>query len=79
MIWLIAALYGHKREDRASVLRACARGERPAGIPSRAAAIIARHAALATVMTDFYRTFQVESRQTPYPLEEIRRLGGLDS
>lgn len=26
-------------------------------------------------MTDFYRKFQLESRQTPYPMEEIGGLG----
>ena len=38
-----------------------------------ARAILARHAPLAAVMTDFYRKFQEEDRQTPYPLEAIRR------
>jgi hypothetical protein len=30
-------------------------------------------------MTDYYREFRFESRQTPYPLEAIRRVGGPDS
>lgn len=29
-------------------------------------------------MTDYYRRFRYESRQTPYPLEAIRRIGGPD-
>ncbi|WP_406473684.1 protein kinase family protein [Streptomyces platensis] len=78
VIWLITALYGFEREDRNAFVRACARGERPTGIPPEVAAILTRHAPLAAVMTDFYRRLQLESRQTPYPLEEIRRIGGLD-
>ena len=56
-------------------MRAYARGERPTGIPETAAAILARHAPLTVVMADFFRKLQHESRQTPYPLEEIRRIG----
>jgi hypothetical protein len=31
------------------------------------------------VISDFNRKFQRQSRQTPYPLEEIRQLGGMYS
>jgi hypothetical protein len=41
--------------------------------------ILARHAPLAAVMSDFNRKLQHESRETPYPLEEIRRVGGMYS
>jgi len=51
-----------------------AQGERPGGIPEAAAAIIARHAPLTAVMADFFRKLRHESRETPYPLEEIRRM-----
>jgi hypothetical protein len=77
--WLVTALYGYQREDREgryALVRAYAEGKRPAGIPEKAAAIIARHAPLAAVISDFDRKFQRQSRQTPYPLEEIRHLGG---
>ncbi|MFE1770986.1 protein kinase family protein [Streptomyces sp. NPDC059008] len=77
--WLVTALYGYQREDREgryALVRACAEGKRPTGIPEEAAAIIARHAPIAAVMSDFNRKFQRQSRQTPYPLEKIRRLGG---
>lgn len=73
--WLVTALYGYGRDDRERQVRAYARGERPTGIPAGAAAILARHAPVAAVMSDFNRTFQRQSRQTPYPLEEIRRTG----
>ncbi|WP_200824649.1 hypothetical protein [Nonomuraea solani] len=36
---------------------------------------IGGHTPIAAVISDFYRTFQRRSRQAPYPLEEIRRLG----
>ncbi len=77
--WLSTALYGYARDDREAFVRACAHGRRPTGIPPLAAAILTRHAPLAAVMTDFYREFQRESRQTPYPLEAIRRIGGPDN
>jgi hypothetical protein len=76
--WLVTALYGlgiADRDDRDAQVRAYACGERPTGIPETAAAIIARHAPLTVVMADFFRKLRQESRQTPYPLEEIRRLG----
>ncbi|MGH3407681.1 MAG: protein kinase family protein, partial [Streptosporangiaceae bacterium] len=76
--WLVTALCGFGIEDgddRDAQVRAYARGERPAGIPETAAAIIARHAPLTVVMADFFRKLRQESRQTPYPLEEIRRIG----
>jgi hypothetical protein len=76
-IWLITALYGYQRDERSAFLRACAQGELPAGIPPEIATMISRHAPTAVVMTDFYREFQVESRQTPYPLEELRRIGAI--
>ncbi len=79
VIWLITALYGYKGEKRNAFVRACAQGEHPTGIPPQVAAILTRHAPLAAVMTDFYRRFQLESRQTPYPMEEIGRIGGLGS
>lgn len=76
--WLVTALFGYQREDRDGryeLVRAYAEGKRPTGIPEEAAAILARHAPIAAVISDFNRKFQRESRQTPYPLEEIRRIG----
>ncbi|MEV6419222.1 protein kinase family protein [Streptomyces sp. NPDC051662] len=75
VMWLVTALYGYERDERDAFVRACAQGERPTGIPPEVAAILTRHAPLAAVMTGFYRKLQLESRQTPYPLEEIRRIG----
>jgi hypothetical protein len=80
MDWLVTALYGLRRGDgegRYALVRAYAEGKGPTGIPEEAAAILTRHAPIAAVMSDFNRTFQRQSRQTPYPLEAIRRLGGL--
>ncbi len=74
--WLVTALYGYRGDERTAFVRACARGEAPPGIPPRIAAILTRHAPVAAVMTDYYRAFRFESRQTPYPLAAIRRAGG---
>lgn len=73
--WLVTALYGYARDDREAQVRAYALGERPKGIPETAAAILVRHAPLTAVMADFFRKLQHESRETPYPLEDIRRIG----
>jgi hypothetical protein len=74
--WLVTALFGFEvtdREGRYALVRAYADGQRPAGIPPGAAAILARHAPAAVVMSDFNRKLQGQSRHTPYPLEDIRR------
>jgi hypothetical protein len=75
VIWLVTALYGYRGDERTTFLHACAQGEPPTGIPPGIAAILTRHAPLAAVMTEYYREFRFESRQTPYPLEAIRALG----
>ncbi|WKX74132.1 hypothetical protein [Streptomyces sp. XD-27] len=80
--WLVTALYGYQREDqegRYALVRAYAEGKRPTGIPEEAAAILTRHAPIAAAMSDFNRKLQRQSRQTPYPLQEIRQLGGMYS
>ncbi|MEU0185737.1 protein kinase family protein [Streptomyces sp. NPDC006207] len=79
--WLVTALYGFRREDREgryALVRAYAEGKRPTGIPEVATAILARHAPVAAVISDFNLSFQRQSRQTPFPLDEIRRLGAMD-
>ncbi|WP_344393766.1 protein kinase family protein [Streptomyces vastus] len=72
--WLLKDLYDYEREEREAAVRASARGERLTGIPGAAAAIIARWAPLAAVVSGFNRTFHEESRETPYPAEEIHRV-----
>lgn len=82
MNWLVTALFGFRRQDREgryALVRAYAEGRRPEGIPEAVAAILARHAPVAAVMSEFNLSFQRRSRQTPYPLEEIRRLVGMGS
>ena len=70
--WLVTAIFGCGREEREARLRAYARGEVPAGVPETAAAILARDAPDAVVMTDFFNTLQHENRQAPYPMELSR-------
>lgn len=72
--WLLTALHGLRGEERAAMVRAIAEGESPVDIPREAAAILAGHAPVAAVMSAFMQAFQQESRNTPYPDEEIRRL-----
>ncbi|MEY9876395.1 hypothetical protein ABH931_005905 [Streptacidiphilus sp. MAP12-33] len=74
--WLVTALCGLRREDRdarLALVRAYADGELPTGIPAGAAALLARLAPVAAVMSEFNRGFQRRSRQTPYPAEALRR------
>ncbi|MGW4493108.1 protein kinase family protein [Streptomyces sp. NPDC004376] len=77
--WLVTALYGYDWDERLALVRACADGERPTGIPAAAAALITRHAPLAAVMWDFFRKLQEENWETPYPLEALRHAGRQDS
>jgi hypothetical protein len=72
--WLVTDLYGHDRDERETRIRAYARGERPTGIPDTAAALITRYAPLTTPMTDFFHRLGEESRQNPYPWEQLRGL-----
>ena len=74
--WLVTALYGLEVGDgdsRAKLVHAYAGGQRPTGIPPGAAAVIARHAPAAAVMSDFNRALRVRGKQAPYPVEEVRR------
>ncbi|BDT87503.1 hypothetical protein FMUAM8_32670 [Nocardia cyriacigeorgica] len=73
-IWLITALYGLRGDDRAAMVRAIAEGDIPKDIPGEAAAVLTRHAPIADAMSTFTRDFQHESRTTPYPDQQIRRL-----
>ncbi|MEE1845374.1 MULTISPECIES: serine/threonine-protein kinase [unclassified Streptomyces] len=76
--WLVTAVHGYGRDDREARVRAYARGERPTGLPAAAASAVARHAPLTALMADFFRGLQHRSRETPYPLEEIRRVLSTD-
>lgn len=76
VIWLVTALYGYQGDERSAFVHACARGEAPTGIPAQVAAILTRYSPVAAVMTEYYREFRFGSRQTPYPLEAIRRVAG---
>ncbi|MEU9881214.1 hypothetical protein [Streptomyces phaeochromogenes] len=73
--WLITAVYEYGRDEREAMIRACAQGAHPAELPNAAAAIVTRYSPLATVFADFSRTLQSESRRTPYPWEELHRIG----
>ncbi|WP_042456070.1 hypothetical protein [Streptacidiphilus jiangxiensis] len=78
--WLATALCGlhpADREGRATLVRACARGEVPAGVPEGIASLLLRNAPTAAAMGDFSRAFRSDSRHAPYPAEELRRLVGL--
>ncbi|QJW36690.1 protein kinase family protein [Cellulosimicrobium protaetiae] len=72
--WLAVALYGCGPDERRALVRSWAQGSLPAGAPAAVAATLSRHAPVAAVVGDFYRAFQRESRETPYPWEAIRRL-----
>jgi hypothetical protein len=67
VMWLIVALYGYRGDEFTACIRACAKGNPPPDTPQEIAAILTRHAPVAEVMTDYYRRFRTEGRQTPYP------------
>ncbi|WP_050502899.1 serine/threonine-protein kinase [Streptomyces monomycini] len=73
VLWLITALYGHGRSEREALVRACAEGAGPPAGPLGVRAVIARHAPLAAVLTDFHGRLRDESRETPYPSGALAR------
>ncbi|NUS14849.1 MAG: protein kinase family protein [Streptomyces sp.] len=73
--WLATALYGHDADGRTAFVRACARGELPAGLPDGIGSLLRRHAPVAEVMSDFIHALQHASRTTPYPSAELDGLG----
>jgi len=73
--WLAVALYGYGPDERRAFVRSCARGTVPARAPAEVSALLLRHAPVAEAMGGFYRRFQRESREVPYPAEELRRAG----
>lgn len=70
--WLVAEFLGAFRADADAVLREAAAGT-DVGLPPAAASIVARDAALALVMTGFYRDLRTR-RDTPYPADAVREL-----
>lgn len=73
--WLAVALYGYGPDERREFVRSCAQGVSPDGAPAGIATLLLRHAPVAEVVGDFYRRFQREGREVPYPLEALRRIG----
>ncbi|WP_306364129.1 serine/threonine-protein kinase [Nocardia sp. CC227C] len=73
--WLVTAVYRLRGDARAATVRALAEGKPPeSDTDEDATAVLTRHAPVAATMSDFIRAFQRESRNTPYPDQEIRRL-----
>ncbi|MFC8529780.1 protein kinase family protein [Nocardia sp. NPDC057227] len=70
--WLVTAHFG--QQDRGGLVRAFAAGERPRGVPDEVAAVLLRNAPFAAAMAPFFRGFLDESRSSPYPDREVRRL-----
>ncbi|KQV52655.1 hypothetical protein ASC95_07465 [Pelomonas sp. Root1217] len=64
--------------DRYDLVRAAAQGQAMhqlvPGIPSNVAAIVHRHASVATVINDFYVKLHSEDRRTPYPRDQLEAL-----
>ncbi|MFC3960990.1 protein kinase family protein [Nocardia jiangsuensis] len=70
--WLVTAHYG--RQDRAGLVRAFAAGRQPEGVSDEVATVLLRNAPFAAAMSPFFRAFLDQSRSTPYPDREVRRL-----
>lgn len=77
--WMVANIAGVAAPDsggpieRFAYVRRCAAGEPPANVPPAAAALISRHAPVATVMNDFFWDLFGESRATPYPAQLVEQ------
>ncbi|WP_274434219.1 protein kinase family protein [Alicyclobacillus sp. ALC3] len=74
--WLVAGLLGlMDRRDRIDFIRRCANGYDPtAEVGCVAGNIINKYAPIAAVLNDFYTELRVDSKATPFPVEEIQRL-----
>ncbi|KPV44826.1 protein kinase domain-containing protein [Alicyclobacillus ferrooxydans] len=74
--WVVAGLVGlMDRKDRSDFIHRCANGYDPTEeVGSVAAGIIHRYAPIATVINDFYTNLRLDSINTPFPVEEIRRV-----
>ena len=59
--------------ERNELVRRCAAGDGLDVLPPAAAAVVKRYAPVAVVMNDFYWRLHGESRQTPYPADEVER------
>ncbi|MCF3962645.1 protein kinase family protein [Streptomyces fuscigenes] len=70
---LIAALWGHRRDEREALIRECAAGAPLPGGPPEVREFVARHAPLAAVVTEFIGRLERESPKTPYPEAAARR------
>jgi hypothetical protein len=77
--WIVANVVGIANPatggpvERYDYIRRCAAGARPAGAPEPVAELISRYAPVAAVMNDFYWNFFGETRETPYPAQEITK------
>ncbi len=74
--WLVTNLRGTTPAECDEFLRDWADGRGAADLSTPAARILTRHVPIAVVMSDFYRSLLAISRTTPYPVEELRRVGG---
>jgi serine/threonine protein kinase len=74
--WVVAGFLGlMDRKDRIDFIRRCANGYDPTEeVGSVAADIINKYAPIATVINDFYTDLRVDSKTTPFPVEEIQRV-----
>jgi hypothetical protein len=73
--WLVTALIGSADwTERNEFIRRYAEGDEPADVPASAGAIIKRCAPIAVVMNEFYGKLHLESRTTPYPVDDVQRV-----
>ena len=73
--WIVAAATAPTAGpvERFAAVRRCAAGQLPADVPPPIAAILARHAPVATVLNDFFWDLYGGSRSTPYPARRLER------
>ncbi|QSB15121.1 serine/threonine protein phosphatase [Natronosporangium hydrolyticum] len=70
--WMVANIVGiPEPAERYDYLRRCAKGASPTGVPEPVAELISRHAPAVAILNDFYWNLFGESRETPYPAQEI--------
>ncbi|MFJ1709051.1 protein kinase family protein [Kitasatospora sp. NPDC088346] len=70
--WLVSALSGHRPDKGDALLRHCARGGEPDGLPGTAAELVTRYAPVATVMADFQGRLHAGDPAAVFPAREVR-------
>ncbi len=70
--YILLQFFGAENYD--TILHGFVTGSSPKTLPPAIAAIVTRYAPMTAVMNKFHRILKTESKETPYPVDELERL-----